>query len=92
MSAVIYKYTLSLQDEQTVAMPPDAEVLSVQVQAGTICIFAKHNPNDWLPEHWKPRRFVLVSTGIPFSDSSLIYRGTVQIPPFVWHVFEDPIR
>lgn len=37
----IYKYELRVQDVQTIGLPIDAEVLDIQNQNGTICLWAK---------------------------------------------------
>jgi len=44
MNKTIWKFTLDLVDEQQVSLPKDAEILSVQVQNGNICLWALVNP------------------------------------------------
>lgn len=88
-TSVIYKYMLSPLDEQSIEMQVDAEVLSVQVKNGDLCI--------WSRQLWAgaqlgkaPRRFTIVGTGNEFDlERAGAYVGTVQMPPFVWHVFES---
>jgi hypothetical protein len=85
--ARVFKYTLKMEQRQTVSMPADSTLLSVQVQRGVVCIWAIVNPDPELDE--VPRSFEIVGTGheVP-SPSKFI--GTVQIGEFVWHIFEIP--
>ena len=41
----IWKYELAMIGRQTVPMPADAEILSVQVQAGVPCLWALVKPD-----------------------------------------------
>jgi hypothetical protein len=36
----------------------------------------------------EPRWFAVVGTGEPFDETNMIYIGTYQESPFVWHLFE----
>lgn len=41
----IYKYPLDVTDRQVIAMPEDAEILTVQVQNGKPMLWAVVDPN-----------------------------------------------
>lgn len=82
----IWKYPIQVTPNQVVEMPKGARILCVQVQNGTLCLWALVNPA--LP---KEQKFVAVlGTGYERSEAQIAnytYLGTVQNPPFVWHVF-----
>ncbi len=83
--SVIHKYALRLGliSEWTIMMPAGARFLSAQEQDGLICMWFQH---DGAPAEW--RHFKIVGTGHPFVSAGVTFLATVQIPPFVWHVFE----
>ena len=86
----IYKYPpkVQLNSTQQLMLPFGAEILSVQVQHGTLCLWAAF-PGD--PEPRVVREIEVVATGQPVESFEKIDRkflGTVQMGPFVWHVFE----
>jgi hypothetical protein len=89
MAKRIYKYELAITDTQTIAMPEGAEILTVQAQRGTPCLWALVNPE--LPA--TERRIETFGTGHPvLSDTGVErrYVGTYQISggSLVFHVFE----
>lgn len=91
MNKTIWKFPLLLQDSQSVSMPEEAEILTVQSQDGSLVLWAMVNPE--LPK--VDRVFEVHGTGNPvyYDVHGLFgvlreYIGTVQQPPFVWHVFE----
>lgn len=91
MNAVIYKYTLSLegQDIKEVVMPVGANVLTVKVQGGTLCLWALvPAARGIVPD--ETRRFLVVGTGQPFPEHPERYIGTVQLMggALVLHVFD----
>lgn len=87
-----------------IEMPQGARILGVQAQAKgvvigsmgnkrfgpmleTVCLWAMSNTD----ESRKVRRmFRIYGTGRPIKEdpADLNYIGTVQVGPFVWHVFE----
>lgn len=81
----IWKFELTLAGRQYTEMPAGAEVLSADMQDGKLCIWAIVDPSAT-----KERRyFEVYGTGTYMNpDSNLRFIGTVQEPPFVWHVFE----
>lgn len=83
----IYKYRLELRDVQSMLMPEGAEVLSVQVQNGSPCMWAKV---DTITEERTWRQFVIYGTGHPTFDFPSKFIGTFQMDngSLVFHVFE----
>jgi hypothetical protein len=82
----IWKYELEITDEQTVNMPMHADILTVQMQGGTMCMWALVEPENVK----RPRKFLVVGTGNPMPDGMQRYVGTVQMMQgsLVWHIFE----
>jgi len=83
----IWKYELRVDDRLTVIMPRGARILSVGVQGKTICLWAMVNPETAEQEL---RIIAIYGTGNPLPEDPGTFIGTVQTPPFVWHVFEVP--
>lgn len=89
---VIYKYEVPIEDTFKVALPHDAEVLTVQFdeKTGRPVMWAKLNTEDELVE----REFAVIGTGNPIPDihESLCYNyiGTFQMGNgrFIGHLFE----
>lgn len=79
----IYKYPLTVTDNQTVPMPKGAEILTVQVQGGTPCLWAMVD----LREPEEDRRILTYGTG-HIVDLEGRYIGTYQMSALVFHVFE----
>lgn len=86
--SVIHKQSLELKDDdQTLQLPNTAEILSIQMQGGKICVWYQwyqHPANftktyDWI--------FRVIGTGHPFIDPGLKHLATVQDRQFVWHIF-----
>jgi len=82
----IFKYPVNITDEQMVAMPKGAEILSVQVQHGSACLWAMvntENPNTF-------RRINIKGTGHPIHGELGTFIGTVQFDNgvLVFHVFD----
>lgn len=78
----IYKYTLTISEQQCIMMPIGAELLTVQEQHGTPCLWA--NVDDSLLYDTVPIN--MTGTGWPHKGGR--YIGTVQINGFVWHYFD----
>jgi hypothetical protein len=92
MNQIIYKYPLDIIDIQTLFIPNDAEILSVQFQGDTLTLWAKQNITK---ENTKGhcRQIHIIGTGNEFPGIvGLKFLGTAQEPnssfPLVWHVFE----
>jgi hypothetical protein len=85
----IWKYELSFKEVQYISLPQGYEILSVQNQRETICIWALVNP-----EHYKVTKYVkLFDTGEEITyqgeDDLMHYIGTVLFSGggYVKHVF-----
>lgn len=65
-------------------MPADSVVLSVQLQHGTIYLWALVDPQATLVE----RYFTLRMTGELFDETNQLYIGTAQDGAYVIHAFE----
>lgn len=69
----------------TVMMPVDARILWCDVQNGEICLWALCEAG--VPREY--REFTIFGTGNEIEDIYFLdYIGTIQLPPFVWHIFE----
>lgn len=83
----IFKYKLEVGDKMHIDMPSGAEVLAVQVQYDTVCIWALVDPD----RPTQTRTFRVFGTGHEMPQSeALNYIGTFQLldGQFVGHVFE----
>ena len=88
---VIWKFSLPIVDRQTVTMPKDANILSVQQQSGILQMWAIVEPDA----EREPRVIEIVGTGNPMPDVTdeglaRCHIATVQTCQgrLVWHVFE----
>jgi hypothetical protein len=83
----IWKYGLSLDDEQIINMPAHAKILHVGVQGDSIQMWAMVDPVETNIQH---RKIVIVGTGhqMPYADFERVYLGTIIVEMFVWHIFE----
>jgi hypothetical protein len=87
MNKRIYKYQITVDDVAHVAMPEEAQILTVQTQDDQPFIWALVDA-DAEPEE---RTFFIVGTGNPFPDyADYDYIGTFQQANglLVWHLFE----
>ncbi|MGG7470785.1 DUF7352 domain-containing protein [Chryseobacterium arthrosphaerae] len=80
----IYKYQLETTDQQTITMPVGSEIISLQIQHGVPCIWAKVNTYNEVGD----RTFVTFGTGQPLPENNLEFIGTYQSGQYVFHVFE----
>lgn len=91
--ATIWKFTLDgglkSDGSMILEMPAGAEVLAVQVQGETPCLWAKVDPN--LAK--EARKFFIVGTGKAFPEGADEYIGTFQMRDgaLVWHLFEGDV-
>jgi len=88
---VIWKFHLRITDRQTVMIPKDAEILSVQEQGDGLQMWAVVDPDA----DRETRTIAIIGTGnrMPDFDSegvSTLHIDTVQTRGgmLVWHVFE----
>lgn len=86
----IWKFVLEVTDTQFVNMPAGSEILSVDNQDGSLCLWAMVNPVIDPTAEPERREIEIIGTGNPI-DRDMVCRkfiGTVLAAPFVWHVFE----
>jgi hypothetical protein len=85
-SVTVWKFTLSVKDEQEIAMPSVSEPLHVARQNGELCLWAHVRPDTPIVL----RKFYVTGTGNPTPDAAN-YIGTVRSNPFVWHIWEEQV-
>lgn len=84
-TVTIHKATLAPAPVQTLELPAGALIRALQAQHGVITLWYECQPKAPV----EARHFVIAGTGWPLPDvSRLNYLGTVQIEPYVWHVYE----
>jgi hypothetical protein len=93
----IYRYRLEIEDVQVIDVPRRFKALSADVQNGQLTVWMLVDET----EEVVPVRFFIVGTGNPadhvfkFDNGTLKplmqFAGTVQMPPFVWHVFVEGV-
>lgn len=81
---VVWKFRLSLTEEQTIELPGGATILSTQNQGGQICLWAIVNPE----QEKVAKRIAIIGTGNPMPSGVQRFIGTVLMTHFVWHIFE----
>lgn len=79
----IFKYPLKLTDEQSIEIPRNHKILSVQIQMGVLCLWAAVEPEG----DTVFRTFLIVGTGCDMPEEG--YIATVQDGTLVWHIFSD---
>lgn len=80
----IWKFPLAEKHSQEIEMPQGAQIMCVQMQAGTVCIWAMVHPNA----EKECRTIEIYGSGHEIGDQRRVYLGTFQSGPFVFHVFE----
>ena len=82
----IHKFPLQINTGQSVSMPADAKILSVQFQHGILTMWAEVD-TEAAPS---VRAIYIFGTGHPIHEDDLIYIGTVQQAGgnLVWHVYD----
>ncbi len=89
----IFKYQLKLTDEQELKLPKSASILSVINQNGVPTVYVLIDDEEKETFTWN---FYIVGTGNPAdhidyhsSFKILHFLNTIQIDPFVWHIFYE---
>lgn len=87
---VVYKYPLLITDKQTVQLPQVREILCVQSQAGTPCLWAYVDPHSEV----EPVEIITMGTGHVWSKIAQRYISTYQLVErgLVFHVFEKLLK
>lgn len=82
----IFKYPLKVTDIQSVSLPVAHQILSVQVQRGEVCLWAR----VWEDTPLMPKLIYIYGTGHPVEDRiPMDFMGTIQMRDgaLVFHVF-----
>ncbi len=84
----IYKYILETTDLQEIVMPVGAEILCVQTQNDTPCVWARVNPEALTCS----RKFLIFGTGHDISVDPGRCVGTYQLSggSLIFHLYETP--
>lgn len=87
----IYKFALSIEDEQILKMPIYSYILSIAEQDNQIVLYAIVNPME--TEKLEERIIRIIGTGHTFTSTELInmtFIGTVKLHngALMFHVFE----
>ena len=86
----IFKYDLQIVDEQVIAMPERASILTAQVQSGNAKLWAFVDTEK--PK--RTRKIRVIGTGHPIEEddmTKLRYISTIQLMlgRLVYHVYEE---
>lgn len=88
VNKTIWKFELESIDFQKIEMPIDSEILTIQIQKETLCLWAVVNPEA----EKETRRFQVIGTGhqIIVEGNIRNYIGTYQLyhGDLIFHVFE----
>jgi hypothetical protein len=79
----IWKYPFEIDNEITVQMPAEAQIVRIECQGGIPCIWALVDPIA--PTIM--RKFYIFKTGFEIPDGYLHW-ASFEKGIFVWHVFE----
>lgn len=85
---VVWKFTLEDFDNASISMPRGAQILKVDVQYGSVRLWALCDPNA----EEESRHFCVFGTGHTIHDAdNLQYLGTFfsETKALVFHVFEE---
>ena len=84
----IWKWNLSITDNQTLKMPVGAKILSAQVQRGNYCLWALCDDSKGVLS--ENREIAIYGTGNPIPDNPGKYISTFQLldGDLVFHAFE----
>ena len=84
---VVHKFELQSGFSNGVQLPIGATVVHFGSQEDTHYIWVELDPAVTVMEM---RVFALFGTGFTICDN-MIYIGTTQVPPYVWHCYEEPV-
>ncbi len=85
MTQSVFKYPFQIENSFDLKLPKGAKILSAQIQDHVPCLWALVN----IAGPREVRKFRLYGTGHPISENNLEHVATFQMPPFVWHLFEE---
>lgn len=82
----IWKFPLGMVAKQNVSIPLPAEVLTVQQQGESVCLWAEVDPKGERVQV----QIAMLGTGHPVPDGKKRYISTVQLGSLVFHFYELP--
>ena len=82
----IWKWSIEITDEQVIEVPTGMIPLCVQVQEGTPVIWGEVDPFQEGRERLHIRIHGTGNESIQ-EDHTDQYFGSLQMPPFVWHIY-----
>jgi len=82
MTNVIHKYRIKFDTSDYVEMPKGAQILDVQIQYETFCVWAIVDPEQEMVQ----RKISIIGTGQKVNGGK--YIATIQNSIFVWHIFD----
>lgn len=80
----IFKYNLRVETTQVLKLPIGAEILSIQNQNGQLALWCLVPPSRGVENV----HFLIYGTGESIPEIEKKYLDTVQVGPYVWHVFK----
>ena len=80
----IYKYIIPLCERIKINMPLNALIRHIGLQNEQICIWAEIDEKNKISK----KNFYIVGTGCDIPKEAKYYIGTIQQPPYVWHIYE----
>jgi hypothetical protein len=83
----IYKYPIHSQN-QIIQIPVEADFLSCIVQDRVLCLYFIGDQEGVKV----PVMIVTIGTGWEVDNKPRHFLGTVQQPPYVWHVFLEEVE
>jgi hypothetical protein len=86
VAKIIYKYLLPIQDKVQMILPEGFKILHIGVQDGSPHLWVLQDPDCGVPKVSLHLR--IYGTGEPLPNNPGLFLKTVQISPFVWHVFQ----
>jgi len=83
----IWKFALQTIDKQEIKMPVGAEILTVDIQNGKPCLWARVDTEELI----ETRQIAIHGTGHELPGSTRKYIGTYQLAggTLIFHVFES---
>lgn len=80
---VIWKHVFEIADRFTAILPVGFRIVHVALQDGCPCLWFECDPAATRCDY----TFAVVGTGHQIISPIWHYYGTIQQPPFVWHLY-----
>lgn len=85
---IIHKQHFEIRDFWRFVVPSGSKILKVDVQDGKPTFWYSFNHRYLYGGEKEERMLTIVGTGHVYNSDVVNYLGTIQRPPFVWHIFE----